>query len=247
MNLDELQRRLMTDPAREREAAAAARASGGEAARAVEESDAFERLLGEAMNVAPPDDLQHQLRQVPFRAGRRERRGPGAAGWLAMAASLTLAVAVTLFLLRDAAPPADGGLAAHLAWHWDHDGPTVLAAARTGPTPPARVQELLADFGVALAPELLADVRLSKICPTPDGAGAHLVLSAPDGPVTLYYMPHTVVPASGESYPLADDMRAWVFNVERGSVALVGDQGSDLPALGQRIAAQLVFQDDRSL
>ena len=247
MNPDELRRRLMTDPAGERAAADAGRDEGGEAARLVEESEAFERLLDEAMHVEPPEDLQQQLRQTPFRAGRRERGGPGAAGWLAMAASLTLAVAVTLFLLRDAAPPSDAGLAEHLAWHWAHDGPSVLAAARLGATPPRRVEELLADFGVELAPELLADVRLSKICPTPDGAGAHLILASPEGPVTLYYMPRTAVPASGESYPLADDMRAWVFNVERGSVALVGENDRDLPALGRRIAAQLVFPDDREL
>ena len=247
MNIDDLQRRLMTDPAHQREAAETARAEGGEAARLVEESDAFERLLGEAMHLEPPEDLQQQIGRTPFRAGRADRRTPGPAGWLAMAASLALALAVSLFLLRDAAPPVDGGMAEHLAWHWDHDGPTVLAAARSVPTPPGRVQALLDGFGVQLAPDLLADVRLSKICPTPDGAGAHLVLSTPDGPVTLYYMPRTTVPGSGDAYPLADGMRAWVFNVERGSVALVAERDRDLPALGQRIAAQLVFADDRAL
>ncbi len=247
MKLDELQHRLMTDPASAREAAEAARAEGGEAARMVEESDALERLLDEAMKVRPPEGLQQQLRQTPFRAGRRKRGGPGAAGWLAMAASLTLAVAVTLFLVRDNAPPSDGGLAEHLAWHWEHDGPSVLAAARIGPTPSRRVEELLADFGVELAPELLDDVRLSKICPTPDGAGAHLVLATQDGPVTLYYMPRTSVPGSGEAHSLADGMRAWVFNVERGSVALVAERDRDLPALGREIASRLTFPDDRTL
>ncbi|MBY6204399.1 DUF3379 family protein [Halomonas denitrificans] len=258
MNVDELRRQLMTDPQRHRDEAETARETGGDAGRVAAESEAFERLLDEALNVAPPEDLETRLRQTAFRAGRSRdgrsgrRSVSGPARWLALAATVTLAVAITVFTLRET--PTDGGsqltapeLGAFIARHWDYDGTEVLAAALTDPTDASRVQALLDGFGVRLEPELLADVRLSKICPTPDGAGAHLILATGDGPLTLYYMPQTRVPGSGERYPLADGMQAWVFNVERGSIALVGEDDRDLPLLGRRISDRLVFPEERRL
>lgn len=249
MTPDELRRRLMTDPAGEQTTAdaEAARAEGDVLAGVVEECESFERLLGDAMKVAPPDDLHQRLARVPFRAGRTGRSGPAPTVWLALAASLVLALAVSIFTLDDPALRTDARLAEHLAWHWDHDGPSVLAAALEAPARPDQVQTLLGAFGVQLAPELLSDVRLSKVCPTPDGAGAHLVLATGDGPITMYYMPRTSVPDSGETHALADGMQAWVFNVEHGSIALVAEADRDLPELGQHIARQLVFPDGRSL
>jgi hypothetical protein len=249
MTPDELRRRLMTDPAGEQATAdaEAARAEDGDLARVVADCEAFERQLGDAMRVTPPEDLQQQLARVPFRAGRSPRSGPAPAVWLALAASLVLALAVSVFTPDSPAPAGDSRIAEHLTWHWDHDGPSVLSAALDAPARPEQVQSLLDSFGVQLAPELLADVRLSKVCPTPDGAGAHLVLATQEGPITLYYMPRTSVPDSGEAHALADGMRAWVFNVERGSIALVAEAERDLPELGQRIARQLVFPDGRSL
>ncbi len=258
----------MTDPQRHRDEAETARAAGGEAGRVAAESEAFERLLDDALDVTPPDDLQTRLRQTAFRAGRASdagvdagidtdrtpgrRAGRGPAAWLAMAATVTLAVAITVFTLREPAGDGDAQLAgpelgAFIARHWDHDGLEVLAAALTDPTEPAEVQALLEDFGVRLEPELLADVQLTKLCPTPDGAGAHLILATADGPLTLYYMPRTRVPGTGERYPLANGMQAWVYNVERGSIALVGQDDRDLPELALRISERLVFPGELSL
>lgn len=247
MTPDALRRRLMTDPAGAQRAVEAARAEGGELASVVAECRAFEQGIDEALRVAPPHDLQQQLARVPFRADRRLSDGLSKTVWLAMAASLVLAVAVSVFTLRDAPPTTNSRIAEHLAWHWDHDGPAALMAALEVPSQPEQVQALLGAFGVQPSAELLNDVRLSKACPTPDGAGAHLVLATGDGPVTLYYMPRTTVPEAGEEHALADGMRAWAFNVDHGSVALVADAERDLPDLGRRIARQLVFPEGRSL
>lgn len=250
MDADELRRRLMTDPAQHQDAADRARAEGGEAADVAAECAAFENLLDDAMHVDAPAELEPRLRRIPFRAGRDTTGAsrPGTVRWLAIAASLTLALAVTLFTLRDTQAPSDAALGEFLAEHWAYDGTEVLNAAFAGSgESPDQVQALLAGFGVQLAPDLLAEVRLGKICPTPDGAGAHLVLETDDGPLTLYYMPRTQVTGSGESYRLADGLQAWVYNVASGSVALLTENGQDLPELGRRISNQLIFPDDRTL
>lgn len=257
MNADDLRRRLMTDPGRHQADAERARAEGGEAASVVSECEDFERLLDEALYVEPPTDLEARLQQIPFRAGRQgdrdpaqdtATRGPGTMGWLAIAASLALALAVTVFTLRDNPAQTNTDLSAFLAQHWAHDGVETLAAALSGPSEaPDRVQALLAGFGVQLEPELLGDVQLTKVCPTPDGAGAHLILDTDDGPLTVYYMPRTQVPGSGESYALADGLHATVYNVERGSLALVTERNQNLPELARSIANRIIFADDRSL
>lgn len=84
-------------------------------------------------------------------------------------------------------------------------------------------------------------VRLSKFCPTPDGAGAHAVLDTDEGPVTLFYMPRTRVPDAPYSVELPNGMEGWVFNLERGSMALVAEAGRDTPELASEIKRQLSF------
>ena len=106
---------------------------------------------------------------------------------------------------------------------------------------PNQVQHVLAEFGVQVEPALLDQVRMTKFCPTPDGAGAHIVLATASGPVTLYYMPRTRVPSSPARIQLDDGMEAVALNVERGSLAVIAESGVDTPELAREIARQLAF------
>jgi len=155
------------------------------------------------------------------------------AQWGSIAAVLAIAVAVTAVVMNPATSLAD--LERHVAWHWQHDGPQVLAASMSGPEDPDHVQEILSGFGVQLAPEILKQVRLSKYCPTPDGKGAHLVLDGPEGPVTVYYMPRTRLASSPATMSPAEGMQAVALNLERGSIALIAPEDIDLRALAAEI------------
>ena len=129
-----------------------------------------------------------------------------------------------------------GDLQQHLAWHWQHDGPQVLAISAAGRTQadPNQIQQVLAEFGIQLEPEMLEQVRLTKFCPTPDGAGAHIVLNTESGPVTLYYMPRTRVPSSPTRMRLEDGMEAVALNVERGSLAVIAESRYGYARTGAR-------------
>lgn len=238
MNLLEFKRRLMTDPGERSPEMRDARALGEGFAEAALESDRFEALLLQALEVPVPHGLAEEiiLRQSLDGESRR-RPWP----WLtAVAAVLALAVALTTFMLFPKNSMVD--VQAHIAWHWEHDGPQVLAAsAGRLQADPDQVQQVLAELGVQVEPELLAQVRMTKFCPTPDGAGAHIVLATASGPVTLYYMPRTRLPSSPASIPLEGGMEAVALNVERGSLAVIAEAGSDTPALAREIARQLAF------
>jgi len=239
MNLLEFKRRLMTDPADRSDEMRAARSAGGEFAAAAEASDRFEARLHQALNVPVPGGLADS---IILRQSLGEDSGkPRWPQLAAVAAALALAVAVTTFTMLPGQTSMHD-LQRHLAWHWQHDGPQVLAvsADRTQPDP-GQVQRVLSEFGVQLEPEMLEQVRMAKVCPTPDGAGAHIVLATESGPVTLYYMPRTRVPSSPARVRLGDGMEALALNVERGSLALIAEPGVDAPALAREISRQLAF------
>jgi len=239
MNFLEFKRRLMTDPHARDPEMSAARRQGEEFADAAHESDQFEASLHDALNVPVPDKLAEDiiLRQSMMTETRSHRAWPR---YLAVAAALVLAVAVsTFYLVGPDAPEQD--LGQHLAWHWEMDGVAALQASQTAPSDAEHIRRIFGQFGVHLDHELLEKVRLSKFCPTPDGAGAHAVLDTDDGPVTLFYMPNTRVPDAPHAVELPDGMESWVFNVEHGSMALVAEIGVDKPALAREIQRQLHF------
>ena len=238
MNLAEFKRRLMTEPTDRSREMVEARAAGGEFAAAAAESDRFERALGHALDVPVPHGLSDRL--ILRQSIEGEKRTMRWVQWGAMAAALAIAVAVTVVLMNPATSTAD--LRRHVAWHWQLDGPQVLAASLANVREdPDHVQEILAELGVQASPELLEHVRLSKFCPTPDGKGAHLVLETASGPVTVYYMPRTRLAESPMTMEIGGGIRAAAVNVERGSVALVADRLTDGAELAREIGEQLAF------
>jgi len=239
MNLLEFKRRLMTDPADRSEEMRQARAAGGEFAAAAEASDRFEAKLHQALTVPAPRGLAESIiLHQSLEQDSSKSRWPQLT---AVAAALALAVAVTTFTMFPG-KTSMGDLQEHLAWHWQHDGPQVLATA-TGRTQadPNQVQQVLSELGLQLEPELFEKVRMTKFCPTPDGAGAHIVLDTESGPVTLYYMPRTRVPSSPARIRLDDGMEAVALNVERGSLALIAEPGVNTPELAREISRRLAF------
>lgn len=239
MNLLEFKRRLMTDPGDRGAGMRDARKSGSEFAAAAAESDQFEALLRRALEVPVP----HALGESIVLHQSLESETPRAIAWprfAAVAAALALAVALTTVLLPQQTSMAE--LEQHIAWHWQYDGPEVMAASADRlQADPDHVQRVLAEFGVQIEPGLLEQVRMTKFCPTPDGAGAHIVLATASGPVTLYYMPRTRLPSSPAGIELEDGMVATALNVERGSLVVVAEAGTDTPELAREIARQLAF------
>jgi len=244
MNLADFKRRLMTEPGLKSQEMLVARRTSGEFAEAAARSDRFERSLMRALQVPVPHALADQIILRQSLENPDQDAQPRWA-WMAMAATVALAVALSSFNLLDrsghppgpdASMPSLAQLEEHITWHWSHDGPAVIATAMQAPTDQLQLARLLSEFGLDLAPELLERVRLGKVCPTPNGAGAHLVLLTDAGPVTAYFMPRTRLPESPLEITLGNGQRSWAVNLERGSLALIGAHDADIPALvGQMI------------
>jgi len=232
----------MTDPDPENPEVVEAARSSQECAEVLQESQRFEKELASALDIPPRPGLAADI------IARRNtmHQGPGLSWVLATAAAVVLAVGVvTVQFLPDSEPQYLGSeeVWRHLANHWEHDGADVLAASQTMHSQPDDIETLLIGLGIDVDPALSAQVTLGKICPTPDGDGAHLVLDTAEGPITLIVMPGTRVPETPTAQRLHDGQEAWLVGLERGSVAVIADPELGAYDIARQIRQQISIDD----
>jgi len=212
MNFSEFIRQLGTDPGNRDPEFLRARESSPEAREAASKSDHFERQLRRALELPAPQDLLQGLKETA-------PSGPAhATPWrnYAMAASVLLAVVVAGLSWR--ANQSWDSVDQYLAQHYAHDGEKLVQRGEGQVA--SNVEQILAKFQVGMADEMGQMVGLIKHCPTPDGKGAHIVLNTRQGPITIMFMPDTVV--TDGAIVEFDGMKAQLVALERGSAAIIG-------------------------
>jgi hypothetical protein len=236
----------MTDPDPENPDVIEAARSSRECADVLRESQRFEQQLAAALEVPARPGLAADL------IARRQAlpQGPGISWMLATAAAVVLAVGVVTFQFLPDSKPGDpdlGEVWRHLASHWEHDGAQVLAASQSMRSEASDIADLLGGLGVDVDTELTARFTLGKICPTPDGDGAHLILDTEDGPITLIVMPDTPAPETPTARRLHDGQEAWLVGLNRGSVAVIADPNRGAFEIARRIRQQISIDDSLRL
>jgi len=242
MDSTNLRQHLMTDPDPENPEVVEAARSSKDCAEVLRESQRFEERLAGALEIPSRPGLAADI------IARRNamHQGPGLSWMLATAAAVVLAVGVvTVQFLPDSEPRYQGSedVWLHLANHWEHDGADVLAASQTMHSEADDIETLLVGLGIDVDPALSARVTLGKICPTPDGDGAHLVLDTAEGPITLIVMPRTRVPETPTAQRLHDGQEAWLVGLERGSVAVIADPELGAYDIARQIRQQISIDD----
>lgn len=222
MNFSEFKQRLGADPASQDPEFLRARASSPEFAGAAAAADRFERKLVLATRLPVPANLQEELKGI----GQAAPTGPKPWWGYALAASLLLAVAAGGVAWRTDRPGASS-LQSNLAYHYREDGAKLLLKAEGQSA--GNVGEVLTHFRAQMNPELSHMVAFIKICRTPEGETAHMVLHTEHGLVTLIFMPGQAV---GDGGLLAfDGMQAQLVSLAQGSAAIIGTSGQDVSGL----------------
>jgi len=232
MNLSEFIRQLGTDPHSQDPEFLRVRNSAPEFIHAANESAQFERKLARAVAVPVPVNVLADLKETA-----RTTTG-GATRWryYAMAAGLLLVITAAGITWRMNAIKFDS-VEQYVAYHYHHDGENVLARA-DGQTAD-NIEEVLSGFNVKLAPGLAGMVSLIKFCPTPAGMGAHLVVTTASGPVTIIFMPDTLV-ADGEMLAF-DGMQAQLVGLGRGSAAVIGTSSQNVAELHSLVQSSFIL------
>lgn len=237
-----LEQHLMTDPDRDNPDVAEAVASSQDCARVVEDSRRFEDELGQALKIPERPGLADKI----IASRTADPVGPGRAWLLATAAAVCLGVGLVTFQLLPESNPDDRDMDAvwsHLAAHWAHDGVSVLAASETVRGGSDNVRALLDYLGISVDTGLADRFALGKICPTPDGRGAHLILDTEEGPITLIVMPRTQSPAAPASQTLSDGQEAWLVSLGHGSVAVIAHPNQGAHDIARQIRQQISIDD----
>ncbi len=228
MNCLEFRRLLLEDPQCADEALLAHEAECTECARFSSRARAREAALRHLLNAPePPPELAERIRLTVRMERQAERRRPV---WVAAAASVMLAVAVSMASLYEArSERTHMALAQSVV---DHIEDEARHLHHPGPVPESRVEEVFARFGARLAGDI-GQVNFAGECLMRNRTGIHLVVQGRQGPVTVFLMPdehpRRVVPVRQDGFD------GEILPTDWGSIAVVGQPGEPVEALAARV------------
>ena len=221
MNFSEFKKLIGADPGNQDPETLRARHSAPEFEAAAAEAEAFEEQLQAALRIQAPADLLSQLKAISQQPTRQRSWIP-----LALAASLLISIGAAGLVWKQS--HQWDSVEAYVADHYSHDGSAALAMA--GETLSDQdISKILARLDARADDRLSGRITFIKFCPTPEGRGAHMVVSTEQGPITVIYMPSTQV-ADGEMV-MFDRMQALLVNLEHGSAAIIGEQSQSIENL----------------
>jgi len=221
MNFSEFKKLIGADPGNRDPETLRARQSGPEFEAAALEAEAFEKKLHAALNVAMPADLLGQVQAIGVTPVRNRR-------WVSLAMAASLLVAVSAGGLYYRHTHYWDSVESYVSEHYAHDGTTVIGRASVK-MPDNDIEKVLAKLDATADTPLSGHIMYIKFCPTPDGRGAHMVVSTDQGPMTVIYMPEIRV-REGEVVKF-DQMHATLVNLEQGSAAIIGERSQDVDEL----------------
>lgn len=195
-------------------------------AQAYKEAMAFENTLKQAFKIKAPENLKDQLvltQATKAYASDQFRK-------FAMAASLFLTVSLS------------SGV-----WYFNQPGPLekfVTQAIKVEPIeyiskdqiPQEEVQSLFASLNTKVDGDL-GDVHFMKMCKTPGGMGARMVLMTDIGPVTILYMPKADIEKNINFE--VENYNGSLIAMEKGVAAIIGDHDQSLASIESKLISTL--------
>ena len=234
MNFSEFKKLIGADPWNQEPETLRARNSAPEFEAAAAEAEAFEEKLQSALHIQPPADLLEGIkgisREIDSIQPAKQRR------WmpLALAASLLIAVGAVSMVWKQS--HQWDNVEAYLADHYSIDGDALVAQA-TDIVSEQDIARIMASLNASADQQLSGRIKFIKFCPTPEGRGAHMVVSTDQGPMTIIFMPKTQV-TDGEMVKF-DQMHAFLVNLEHGSAAIIGKQSQAVESMEAMIRESL--------
>ena len=212
MNFSEFKKLINADPWSTNPEVVKARESAPEFEQAALDAQALDRKIRMAVSVPAPAGLLDEIKAI-VQQPKATRR------WMPLALAASVLVAVSAVAIGWKQSHQWNSVEEYLVDHYSHDGEMLIGEA-TSLVPAEEVQRIMASLNASAGQNLTGMVKLIKYCPTPNGRGAHLVVSTADGPMTIVFMPKTRV-RDGEMLEF-DHKYAYMVNLEHGSAAIIG-------------------------
>jgi hypothetical protein len=233
MNFSEFKKLIGADPRNRDPETLRARNSSAEFEAAATEASIFEDKLEAALRIQPPADLLSEIKGISQQPVRRN--------WvpLAMAASLMIAVGAAAIVWQQT--HHWDSVEEYVEDHYSYDGVDLLADA-TDIVAGQDIVKIMGKLGATMDQQLAGSIKFIKFCPTPDGRGAHMVVSTDQGPMSIIFMPKTKV-IDGVMIEF-NQQHALLVNLENGSAAIIGERSQAIenlePMLRKSLKTSLV-------
>jgi len=212
MGFSEFKKHIIADPWSQDPAIVRARESDPRFEQAALEAQSLNKKLESAVSIPAPEGLLEDIKTIVHSPTSQRR-------WLPWAMAASILIAIGAFSIGWKQTHQWDSVEDYLVDHYSHDGERLMGEA-TGPVSAAEVEQIMASLNATAGQSLTGMVKLIKYCPTPDGRGAHLVVSTDDGPMTIVFMPKTRV-TDGEILEF-DQKHAYMVNLDHGSAAIIG-------------------------
>jgi len=221
MNFSEFKKLLGADPWNRDPETLRARNSAPEFEAVAVDAEAFEEKLQAALNVQPPSGLLNDIKGITQQPAQSRNWMP-----LALAASVLIAIGAVGMAWKQS--NQWDSVEEYLADHYSHDGPGLVARA-TDTVDEQLVIQIMASLDASMGQQLAGNIKFIKFCPTPEGRGAHMVVSTDQGPMTIIFMPKTQV--TDGTVITFDQMQALMVSLDHGSAAIIGTQTQTIESL----------------
>ena len=223
MDCLEFRRRLGSEP-RLRDGAALAHQRGcASCADAAARAQAFDAALARALAVPVPDGLAERILLAQLTGARRDGRRRRRAGWLALAAAASLALAFGIARKPQLEPASLQELVvAHV------NGPERVVMQQITPVPAAAVERAFANRGVALQ-SVPDGVTYVHECPVGDYRSVHMVMPEHGAPVSVLYIVDHRAAAPGDFQRAA--LRGREVSIADGTLVLLAQADSRFDAI----------------
>ncbi len=231
MNCFEFRRYCLSDPATQTAEFLSHKRDCPHCAEFAASVSLMDKRLVDALRVEVPENLASRiiLRQSIMRDQSRQKRKR----LLALAASVLIALGLGTVLLFPKGTPGPGpALFAHL------NTESELLSAREDVSR-ARLVEVLDTAGVVLTGDLGVVTHASP-CPLSQHGGAHLVVAGTKGSVMVLLLRGENV--AGPTVIHDGRREGLIVPTETGSLALIGEQGEQLPELAARLRGALSWR-----
>lgn len=194
----------------------------------MQEMLSLDSRLERALSVPVPEDLEARIvLDATLKHGRR----PRPVTWLAMAASLVLAIGVGagVWWTASSAMPLSAAIIQHIQNPKEADAilPGQSLIKEVG-----LVQGVLHTVGVQVNGGL-SDVTYARVCPFRGRLVAHIVVRGKDGPVTILLLPHIHV--NKPQHFDEDGFRGMIEPAGTGSIAIVSNNDSPMQPMAEKL------------
>ena len=229
MNCLEFRRQLLQDPHQTAPELLEHEANCHDCERYSRKIRAQEAALRSLLNeVSPPPGLADRIR-LGVRLERRASTGRRV--WFAAAASVLLAVAVSMSsLFTQHYEREHMALAQNVIYHIEDEARHLRDP---GPASPQRVHAVLARFGAELDGSI-GRITFAAECVMRHRTGIHLILAGRQGPVTVFFMPGE---QTARMIPVdSDRFHGEIVPTRWGSLAVIGEQGEPIEPIVTRVS-----------